>query len=514
MSEFVDVDAEATAGRGGSSGAAGSKTTRKWWSRLSSLSRVLLPDSLPGRFFMFMLLLVFASQLVISFVWTYQSRTTQEKALENVVSNMAMRVSSTIEYFDSLPNRYRHIILDQLRDMGGTRYFVTLNRDFIEIDELPRTRSQGIVINGFQDTLDAFHANGDISIAFSAPETLRVFNNETYLTELTESWGQHALIVEPLSLPILVIQVPVSNNEWLYLATLMPDSAIMSSSLPMDLQLVYLFGLTVLLIFGSWMIYVLTQPVGQLSRAAENFGRSFEPVYLPEKGAREFKTTASAFNRMQRNIQHFLNDRKQLFSGISHDLKTPLTRLRLRAEMLDDDDERQGFVEDIDHLDMMVRSALQMVRDTDIHENPESVDLKQVLESIARAGQSVGQKISLKCHEYEIVTGKPLALRRCLENLIDNAVVYGGNADISLSVEDSYNRIVIRDQGPGLPEGMEEEVFQPYRRFEHGEACNPGGNGLGLITARHLVGTHGGQLNLRNHPQGGLEVTLIIPYDI
>ncbi|UYM14987.1 ATP-binding protein [Endozoicomonas euniceicola] len=510
MSDFVDV---------GTGAKVRSKTARKYWGRLSSLSRTLLPDSLPGRFFMFMLLLVFASQLVISSVWNFQSWTTQEKALENVVSNMAVRVLSTIEYFDSLPDRYRHIILDQLRDMGGTRYFVTLNRDFIEIDELPGTRSQDIVINGFKDTLGAFQANGTfsndaISIAFSAPETLRVFNNNTYLMELTESWGQHTLIVEPLSLPVLVIQVPVSDNEWLYLATLMPDSGIMSSSLPMDLQVIYLFGLTVLLMFGSWMIYVLTQPVEQLSKAAENFGRSFEPVYLPEEGAREFKTTASAFNRMQRNIQHFLNDRKQLFSGISHDLKTPLTRLRLRAEMLDDDDERQGFVEDIEHLDMMVRSALQMVRDTDIHENPESVDLEQMLENIARAGRSVGQKISVKCHEHEVVTGKPLALRRCFENLIDNAVIYGGSADISLSVEDGYNRIVIRDQGPGLPGGMEEEVFQPYRRFEHGEACNPGGNGLGLITARHLVGTHGGQLSLRNHPQGGLEVTLTIPCDI
>ena len=513
MSEFVDAEATAVEDAG-SSRAAGNGSAKGWKNRLSDVGRSLLPRSLPGRFFMFMLLLVFASQLMITIVWTHQTRTTQEKALETVVFNMAMRVSSTIEYFDSLPNRYRHIILDQLRDMGGTRYFVTLNRDFIEIDELPRTRAKEIVINGFQDTLDAFHANGDISIAFSAPETLRVFNNDTYLMDLTESWGQHALIVEPLSLPILVIQVPVSNNEWLYLATLMPDSAIMSSSLPADLQLTYLFALTILLMFGSWMIYVLTKPVKQLSRAAENFGRSFEPVYLPEKGAIEFKTTASAFNRMQRNIQHFLNDRKQLFSGISHDLKTPLTRLRLRAEMLDDDDERQGFVEDIDHLDMMVRSALQMVRDTDIHENPEPVDLKQVLENIARAGQSVGQAISLTTHEHEVVTGKPLALRRCLENLIDNAVVYGGNADISLSVEDGYNRIVIRDQGPGLPEGMEEEVFQPYRRFEHGQACNPGGNGLGLITARHLVGTHGGQLSLRNHPDGGLEVLLTIPYDL
>ena len=513
MSEMYNARADDIADLDVGSDVADNTNKKRRWNSLSYLKTVFLPGSLPGRFFMFMLLLVFGSQLVISIVWNHQSRLTQEQALESVVTNMAMRVSSTIEYFDSLPNRFRHIILDQLRDMGGTRYFVTLNRDFIEIDELPRTPAKQIVLEGFQDTLDAFHGNGDISIAFSAPETLRVFNNETYLMDLTESWGQHSLIVEPLSLPILVIQVPVSNNEWLYLATLMPDSAIMSSSLPRDLQIFYLLWLTVLLMFGSWMIYVLTQPIKNLSRAAENFGRSFEPVYLPEAGAREFVTTSRAFNHMQKNIQHFMNDRKQLFSGISHDLKTPLTRLRLRAEMLDDDDERLGFVEDIDHLDMMVRSALQMVRDTDIHENMEKVDLKKVLDRIARAGQSVGQDIQLDYEDHRVMTGKPLALRRCLENLIDNAVVYGGNAHISLKIEGGCNWIIIRDNGPGLPEGMEEEVFQPYRRFEHGEACNPGGNGLGLITARHLAGTHGGQLELRNHPEGGLEVSLIIPFD-
>ena len=448
MSEVYDARTSAAADRNDECDAVDDTNNKRRQSWFSALKRFLLPSSLPGRFFMFMLLLVFASQMVISVILSYQSRMTQEIALENVVTNMAMRVSSTIEYFDSLPNRFRHIILDQLRDMGGTRYFVTLNREFIEIDELPRTVAKEIVINGFQDTLDAFHGNGDVSIAFSAPETLRVFNNETYLMDLTESWGQHSLVVEPLSLPILVIQVPVSNNEWLYLATLMPDSAIMSSSIPFDLQLLYLFGLTVLLMFGSWVIHILTLPVKQLSKAAENFGRSFEPVFLPETGAKEFKTTARAFNHMQKNIQHYMNDRKQLFSGISHDLKTPLTRLRLRAEMLDDDDERLAFVEDIDHLDMMVRSALQMVRDTDIHENPETVDLKVVLENIARAGESVGQDIRLECSDYRVITGKPLALRRCFENLIDNAVLYGERASITLGVAGDSNQIIIRDNGP------------------------------------------------------------------
>ena len=398
--------------------------------------------------------------------------------------------------------------------MGGTRYFVTLNREYIEIEALPGDRARDIVIQGFQDVLSSSDGQkSGVSVAFSAPETLRVFNNQTYLMDLTESWGQHALIVKPLSLPVLVIQVPVSDEEWLYLATLMPDSAIMSSSLPMYLQLTYVFWLTLLLLFGSLMIHFLTRPVRQLSNAAENFGRSFEPVLLPETGSSEFQTTSKAFNRMQKNIQHYMNDRKQLFSGISHDLKTPLTRLRLRAEMLEDDNERQAFVDDIEQLDMMVRSALQMVRDTDIHENTEQVNLRQLLNTIVQSDRSVGQDIRFICLSHARVTGKPLALRRCLDNLIDNAVTYGGCAEITLELVNRNNRITIRDKGPGLPPGKEDEVFQPYRRFEHGEACHPDGNGLGLLTARHLAVTHGGSLSLRNHPEGGLEVVVELPGD-
>ena len=149
MSEFVDAEAAAIEDAGSSS-TAGNGSAKGWKNRLSDVGCTLLPRSLPGRFFMFMLLLVFASQLMITIVWTHQTRTTQEKALETVVFNMAMRVSSTIEYFDSLPIRYRHIILDQLRDMGGTRYFVTLNRDFIEIDELPEPGPKRSLLTAFR----------------------------------------------------------------------------------------------------------------------------------------------------------------------------------------------------------------------------------------------------------------------------------------------------------------------------------------------------------------------------
>ena len=480
------------------------------------VTRRLLPRSLPGRFLLVMIAVVTATQLIVSGVWESQLRSDQQNALDEVSRSMALRVSSTVEYFTSLPTRYRHVILNQLRDMGGTRYFVTLNRELIDITPLPKTDSHKLVLDVFRETLEeSIQYRGEINIAFSSPDNLRVFNNETLLIDLPDSWGQESLPAAPLSLPILVIQVQVSEGEWLYLATLMPDSSMMVSEewLSEPLQASYFAMMLMLLVTTSLLIQWMTRPFEKLSRAAKAFGRDLEPVQLEEVGCREFENTARAFNNMQQSIRHYMNDRKQLFSGISHDLKTPITRLRLRTEMLDDEQDRDDFSNDLDHLEMMVKSALQNLSDTDIHENPEQVNLGALLQEISRSASSVGQSVRLHIDDNIVISGKPLALRRCLENLIGNAVLYGEHANVYLTSEDGQIFICIRDNGPGLPEGMEEEIFKPYRRLDHGRKCNPDGNGLGLITARHLAHIHGGTLSLSNLPEGGLQALLELPSD-
>ncbi|WP_034836059.1 ATP-binding protein [Endozoicomonas numazuensis] len=474
------------------------------------------PRSLPGRFFLVMVALILATQVIVNNLWETQSRNDQDQAIRDVAMNMALRVSATVEYFSSLPTRYRHVILNQLRDMGGTRYFVTLNREFIHIEPFQNTASHQIVLDVFRQTLeDNVTTHGKIQIAFSSPETLRVFNNDTLLKDLPDSWGQESLMVKPLALPVLVIQIAVGEGEWLYLATLMPDSSLMNNEqLSEPLKASYMAWMLILMFIASLLIQKMTRPFKKLSMAAQTFGRNLEPVPVSEAGCREYETTARAFNHMQKNIQHYMNDRKQLFSGISHDLKTPITRLRLRTELLDNDEERDAFNQDLNHLEMMVKSALQILSDTDIHENPEKISLKNLLDDIAQSACSVGQQVQVFTdNSPAVINGKPLAMRRCLENLIGNAVQYGQQAHVYLISVKGCIDIRIRDKGPGLPEGMEEEVFKPYFRLEHGKSCNPDGNGLGLITARHLVNIHGGYLKLRNYPEGGLEVALELPED-
>lgn len=478
-----------------------------------------LPRTLVGRFLVVMFALVLSSQLLVNHLWKREVTSDRQETLHRVATSVALRMSATIEYFVTLPPEFRKVTINQLRHMGGARYFITLNPAFIKLNPYHNSVNHQTVIDVFKTVLgEANHINGQVDISFSRPETLKVLNSQTLLRDLPDNWGKETLMVEPLNPPVLVIQIELNSNEWLYLATLLPDSSILTEQpSPMPLHTPYLVWLLVLLGFATLAIYFMVRPFEAISAAARQFGRGLKPVTIPEHGCMEYERTARAFNQMQKNIGHYMNDRKQLFSGISHDLKTPITRLRLRAEMLINDNEREPFIRDLEHLDIMVKSALQIVNDTDIYENPQRIDLGRLLNEITLSAQSVGQKAWLhhRLNEHNIfeVTGKPLALKRCLENLIGNAILYGSPANIYLTKEPKYIVITIRDSGPGIPEGMEETIFKPYLRLDHGRQKNPDGNGLGLPTARHLAKIHGGNLNLRNHSEGGLEVTLRLPVD-
>ncbi|MBF6907336.1 HAMP domain-containing histidine kinase, partial [Acinetobacter baumannii] len=203
---------------------------------------------------------------------------------------------------------------------------------------------------------------------------------------------------------------------------------------------------------------------------------------------------------MRERIARYLKDRDRLFVSISHDLRTPIMRLKLRAELLDDDGLRSEFHEDLDDLDMMVKGALQCVRDSDIHENPTAIRLDTLIGRIVRGARLAGREVGFT-ESGVVVTAKPLALKRALGNLLDNALHYGKRADITVREEGGQVAIRIRDHGPGVPEEALRTLAEPYVRLDQGRERNPGGMGLGLGIARDIVHGHGGRLDLANHLQ-------------
>lgn len=458
---------------------------------------------------------VLLAQVVVWGAWQIQWRSDANMALKEVANNMAMRVSSTIEYFNSLPTQYRHIVLDQLREVRGGSYFVTLNREFIKIEPLPLDQQKHLVISSFTQTLEANSSiEGEVVVSFADPQKLHVFNNQTLLKDLPSYWDAHIQLLQPYNPPVLVLQVPIGDKEWLYIATVLPSNLMFNIFQDRVLNVFALVLLLVLLLLTVQRVRQMTRPFANLARAAANFGRDLEPVPLPERGSREVIETIHAFNLMQENIRQYMNDRKALFSGISHDLKTPLTRLRLRAAMMDDEQERNAFEQDLDYLDLMVKGALQTLRDTDIHENTAHIDLLKMVQTISETYQNLDKPVSVtheKLPEATVIIGRPLALRRCLENLVDNGIQYGESVEITLQVNSQNIEIIIADNGPGVPPDKLRELFKPYIRLTHGQEKNPSGNGLGLMTARHLARTQGGDLIIRNGDSGGLEARLIFP---
>ncbi|MGL4604131.1 MAG: ATP-binding protein, partial [Iodobacter sp.] len=311
--------------------------------------------------------------------------------------------------------------------------------------------------------------------------------------------------------PVLVIQAEIEPGGWLYLATLMPDPYFLDNGNPLPADRVLLQGITLatVLLLSILVVSWITQPLAALSDAAVAFGKGESPA-LPETGSREFIRTARAFTAMRERIQHYLEDRERLFSSISHDLRTPITRLKLRAELLDDDEARQAFHEDLDELDMMVKGALQSVKDTDIHENHTELALDQLIGRMVRDASLAGHDVVFQPSGLKVMA-RPLALRRALGNLLDNALFYGKSARIVVSKLEGGICILIHDDGPGVPPEALATLFQPYVRLEHGRKSNHQGMGLGLGIAQNIVQAHGGTLVLSNHPDGGLAALITLP---
>lgn len=483
--------------------------------RLPALLHRFLPQSLLGRLTLVMVAGLLVTQLTASIIWATQLRAKSQVEAQSASQYVAHSASGAIRFFRSLPANYRLLLIQQLREMGGTRFFVNLNRAYVpvvQIAEHPLARS---VIDTVGATLKSDLPNSpSFHLAFAWPDQLVVSENDVHLSDLPDAWVQHILLLQPDPAPILVIQTEIEPGNWLYMAALMPNPYFLSSNDPLAWDRLALQGLSLAAVLLLCLLVVrwITRPLAALSEAAAAFGNGQDDRAppLPETGSREFINTARAFSAMRERIQRYIEDRDRLFISISHDLRTPITRLKLRSELLDDEALRNEFEEDLDELDMMVKGALQCVKDSDIHENPAEVKLDALLGRLVRSARLAGHEVGYRDSGVS-VRAKPLALKRAIGNLLDNALFYGDRAEIDVRAEPGAVAITVRDHGPGVPEEAFASLFEPYVRLEHGREQNDGGMGLGLGIARSIIEAHGGELILENHPEGGLNATIRLP---
>jgi signal transduction histidine kinase len=258
-------------------------------------------------------------------------------------------------------------------------------------------------------------------------------------------------------------------------------------------------------------VHWATRPLKALADAADELGRDIHRPPMPESGPIEVARATRAFNTMQTRLNAYLRERTSVLAAMSHDLKTPVTRLRLRAELLDDAQLRLKFVGDLEEMESMVGATLDFLRGTGGAEVTRAVDMTALLESLQADLCDVGERVTIEGHAQWPYVGQPTQLKRCLRNLVENATKYGKTAAIEVNDNEGRLQISIRDEGPGIPEAELRRVFDPFYRLEHSRNRDTGGTGLGLTIAKSIAEGHGGQLILENRIEGGLEARVTLP---
>lgn len=308
--------------------------------------------------------------------------------------------------------------------------------------------------------------------------------------------------------PFVVASVALSDGNWISFGF-----PVRTARLRWEMRLMVVIGVSVLaiLLIAVWAAHRVTRPVSQLAKAADRLGTDVRAAPLPDRGSREIRMAARAFNRMQERLRRMIDDRTFMLAAISHDLRTVLTRLKLRAEYIEDERQRERAVADIDEMQAMLETSLAFARDDTTEEPRRDVDLSALLQSLCDDMTDAGEKASFEGAPGLICNCEQISMRRALGNLIGNAIKYGDEAVVLASRNDSELVIEIMDRGPGIAESLHERVFMPFFRVEPSRNRETGGTGLGLSVARNVFRRHGGDITLHDRPGGGLCVRAVLP---
>jgi signal transduction histidine kinase len=318
--------------------------------------------------------------------------------------------------------------------------------------------------------------------------------------------------------PVKVESIPGEGEHLQAHLTLSDGSPVtidvMPALMPLATWLPYVLAVQLcLLVFCTWVaVRLAISPLLRFANAAEALDPDRKTARLDETGPAEVAYAATAFNAMRDRIAHYLQERVQILAAISHDLQTPITRMKLRAEMAEDGLEKDRIIGDLSEIERLVREGVAYAKSAHGDaEKPARIEIGSFVESIAFDYQDIGKPVAVPSTVEAVVMARPHALRRILTNLIDNALKFAGEAEIQVErTREGRLRISVLDHGPGIPADELDAVLQPFYRLERSRSRDTGGTGLGLAIAHQLAVAIGGTLRLTNRPGGGLtaEVTL------
>lgn len=460
----------------------------------------LWPRTLTGQLIMVLLVALAVSQVVTLFIYRFE----RARALRVVIGEECLgRAVSAFRLAEGVAPGQRKSVLKTI-ETPLTRYWLTH-------EEVSSEAWQ-------KEARD--HLLKPTSAAGSNNPTASMFARETMLNQISNvSWrelgGGTWLLQKPLHILDLTawngfgFKMQLQDGEYLNMIYAKPEYLMQSALTPGYYTALVI---TVLIFAGAALLIArrIVRPLRHLTKSAERLGRGHEVEILKEEGPEDIRSTISAFNRMQVRLNRFLTDRTRMLAAISHDLRTPITSLRLRTEFIADEEMRQKFNATLDEMQGMAEASLSFAKSESTAETTRVVDLDALLESICDDITELGGKVDLTSPGRLPYKCRSDSLRRALRNIIENAVRYGECARVSLHRHSDRIDITVEDDGPGIPVADRERVFEPFVRLESSRNRDTGGVGLGLSIARSIIRNHGGEITL-SQGNKGLRVLIQLP---
>lgn len=317
----------------------------------------------------------------------------------------------------------------------------------------------------------------------------------------------HIDLTKKLGRDSLLGQIRLSDKSWLVFQTFVPNLAAPWLTNRLTTGLILMIGAGLV---GWMIIQAFVTPLRSLSQAVAKVGDG-KPHLFRETGPQELRHVAHAFNQMQARIDHMLRERTEMLAAVSHDLRTPLARLQLRAGFIEEDDIREPIEADLHEMEAMLKSVLQFLRGDQDPELQRLTDITAIIETLVNAAKDAGKSVVYRGPSHYDVMIRPLLMKRAIGNLIENAVHYGKQAIVSFHITEKGVYIRVDDNGPGIPPEQIHYVLQPFRRLDSARQRNTAGLGLGLATVDRTVIREGGQLFLTNRDEGGLRAEIFLP---
>lgn len=454
----------------------------------------LLPRSMGGQLLVLLLLALAISQGLSVLVFSDERDRAVRAALGYEVAGRAANVARLL---DEAPATLRPKLVEAASS-PLVRFWVTA------VPEVNHTSHQdaaliGRLLNALGDPdreilLEVHDRRSDLPSVDEVPPGMRRMHSAM----LSERKG-------PLELGI---SIRLTTGEWLNVRSMFHSP--MGQWLPVDIAALAIAAVLVSLV-AAVTVFRVVRPMRALAIAAEKAGRGEDQPELRESGPREVQDTIRAFNLMQARLNRFVSDRTRMLAALGHDIRSPLTAMRLRLELIDEGEDRNRLTAMVDEMQMMAEATLAFARGDAESEPTVEVDLADMLRDIAMSSDHAGQIEFDRKTPSVVVRARPVALRRAFRNLIDNALRYGKEAELRLERLESEAVLKISDNGPGLPEDRLEAVFEPFVRLESSRSRETGGSGLGLSIARTILRAHGGDVILQNRDGGGLTAVVRLP---